>query len=256
MYICTHSPTDSPKQQQSQAPLGGYELGNYVSKYPNPTHRFVNVRTDTISGLDDCGSRNLMAAQVTDIFETHMIEYATTNVFSSSYKGRAFAFFRHPVKRVIDEFFYRQHATFEGTFDAELASSSLYEFSLSDKYVENFEVKSINGITDDTPVTVEHVDIAKEVLRQKMLVLIFEWYDVSVVRLEKYFGWWDEIGVWDNYTINNCHFDFVEYSDHIGDHPMVPTKEDTLENIMVRNWADVELYHYAKNLFAEQAKLL
>ena len=185
-----------------------------------------------------------------------MIEYATNNVFSASYKGRAFAMFRHPVKRLIDEFFYRQHATFESTFDAELASSSLYAYSLSDKYVENFEVKSLNGITDNTEITVDHVNVAKEIIRQKFLVLIFEWYDVSIVRMEKFFGWWGNIGVWDNYTINSCHFDFVEYSDHIGNHPMVPTVEDTLENFLIRNWADVELYHYAKILFADQAKLL
>eukprot|EP00540_Astrosyne_radiata_P022746 CAMPEP_0116835082 /NCGR_PEP_ID=MMETSP0418-20121206/7350_1 /TAXON_ID=1158023 /ORGANISM="Astrosyne radiata, Strain 13vi08-1A" /LENGTH=155 /DNA_ID=CAMNT_0004464715 /DNA_START=120 /DNA_END=587 /DNA_ORIENTATION=+ len=153
-------------------------------------------------------------------------------------------------------FFYRQHATFESSFDADLAAMSLYQFSLSDKLVENFEVKSLNGITDNTVITVDHVTVAKEILRQKFLVLIFEWFDISIVRMEKYFSWWTSLGVWDNFTINSCHFEFVEYGDHVGNHPMVPTVEDTLENFLVRNWADTELYHYAKILFAEQAKLL
>jgi hypothetical protein len=190
---------------------------------------------------------------------TQHLAYAGTAIFNqvtSTYKGRVFAMFRHPVKRLVDQFYYRQHATWESTFDADLAAMWLDDYSMSDKFVENFEVKSLLGIKHDATLTVADLDVAKEVLRRKVIVGIFEWFDVSIVRFEKYFGWWTSANVMQNYTINNCHYDFIEGGDHQGNHPPVPHKETTYKRLEVRNWADNELYHYAKNLFAEQAKLL
>jgi hypothetical protein len=48
----------------------------------------------------------------------------------------------------------------------------------------------------------------------------------------------------------------IEEGDHIGGIPRWTAADDEYNIISVRNWADVELYMYAKQLFVEQSKLL
>lgn len=185
----------------------------------------------------------------------HMV-YSMENLFSPSYRARGFVMFRHPVKRIVDQFYYRQHATWERTYDADLAVMSLEQFAVSDKLVENLYVRELNQLQSDIDVTVAQVNLAKEILRRKFVVGITEWFDVGMVRFEKYFGWWDQYNVLGNITTNNCHYRVIEDGDTVGNYPKVPNNEDLYSIIATRNWADLELYHYAKTLFAEQAKLL
>jgi hypothetical protein len=134
---------------------------------------------------------------------------------------------------------------------------SLEDFIASNQFMNNFEVRMLNGITDfTTPITDAHVAMAKEILRRKFVVGIFEWFDVGMVRFEKYFGWWKQFKVLNNLTINNCHYSIIESGDAQIAQPKVENVQQIYAGIMSRSWADVELYHYARTLFADQAKLL
>ena len=113
--------------------------------------------------------------------------------------------------------------------------------------MENIEVRMLNGITDvTTPITDEHVKIAKEILRRKFVVGIFEWFDVGMVRFEKFFGWWERYDVLNNLTINECHSAIIESGGEVGNFPKIDRAEEVYSKILSRSWADVELYHYAK----------
>lgn len=122
----------------------------------------------------------------------------SAELFSTSTKARLFTMMRHPVKQAIDLFYYEQRATWDGPDNYDFAQGymTLAQFASSDKVVENFMVRSLAGVLDDDEVTIDHVTLAKEVLRRKFIVGIIEWFDLSVVRFEKYFGWWDEKEVW------------------------------------------------------------
>jgi hypothetical protein len=234
--------------------LGVWDVGSQ-GIYPN-VRKYVNVRTNTLQQLDNCKSRDLLGSGLADVIMTPYVEYAGANLFNSTYRARGFVMMRHPVKRVVDQFYYRQHATWESNWDIDMATMSLQQFSVSNKLIENFEVRQLLGKTTDFAITVEDLELAKEILRQKFVVGIFEWFDISVVRFEKYFGWWTDKDVLNNLTINWCHFKIIGTMDHVGNYPKVPTTEEIEDTIMTRMWADVELYHYAKTLFNEQAKLL
>lgn len=223
--------------------------------WPN-VRRLVNARTHTPGWLDNAKSKGLLESGLADVIFTPYISYAGENFFTSSNRARGFAMMRHPAKRVEDQFYYRQHATWETGYDTAMATMSLAEFATSDKLIENFEVRSLLKLEATTTITEAHVTTAKEILRQKFIVGIFEWYDVSIVRLEKYFGWFEDMQVLDNVTINWCHFKMIDIMDHIGSYPKVPTSEQIADVVTTRMWADVELYHYAKNLFNKQANLL
>ena len=56
--------------------------------------------------------------------------------------------------------------------------------------------------------------------------------------------------------INHCHYRKIEDGDHFGGHPRWTHTDEPFMQISVRNWADIELYMYAKHLFVEQAKLI
>jgi len=232
-----------------------YPVGKQLS-FPFQ-RRYVNVRTETKNQISECNSRNLLESELADVIFTPWIVHAGEVLFKPERRSRAFAMFRHPVKRVIDQFFYRQHATFDtSSFDESLARMTLHEFITSDKVVENFEVRTLLKIEDSFAITQADVQLAKEILRQKFLIGIFEWFEASMTRYEQYFGWWEDLDVLNNYTINNCHFRVVEGMDHVGNFPKVPTLEESENILRTRMWADIELYQYAKTLFSEQASLL
>lgn len=164
---------------------------------------------------------------------------------------------RHPVKRIVDGFYYRQHATWEKTYSPDLSSMTLEEYAKSGFMVENLYVRELLGLYDfSTEVDESHMEIAKAILRRKFIVGIFEWFDVGVVRFEKYFGWWDKMNVLTDLEVNNCHYKMIDKGDHVGSHPRHPETEEVYNVIHTRNWADMELYFYAKTLFAEQSKLI
>ena len=75
------------------------------------------------------------------------------------------------------------------------------------------------------------------------------------VRFEQYFGWWDDYSVLTNTTINYCHYKKISDGNHLGS---TPTKDAAAAAILAaRNWADMELFMYAKHqLFPAQAALV
>lgn len=244
-------------------------------KQQNHPHlaRYVNVKTNNEKWIDKCKDRGLLESGLTDVFTTQHMTYAAQNLFTESHKARAFVMMRHPVKRVLDQFLYRQQqakaAIVAEPQDGEtmspeqyIASMSLKDFVRSEQLMNNFEVRMLNGITDfTTPITEAHVEMAKEILRRKFLIGIYEWFDVGMVRFEKYFGWWKQFNVLNNLTINNCHYSIIEAdtaaeNEKSSTQPKVEEIQKIYTEIMSRSWADVELYHYAKTLFADQAKLL
>lgn len=225
-------------------------LGPFIPTY-------VNVHTNTKEWIDEIKSRNLLDAKQTDLMFTQHLEYAVTTIFEGTgKKARVSTMFRHPVKRIVDQFYYRQHATWKDSYDINSAKMSLEKFSSSQYLIENYYVRSLNSLTSTEPVTKHHVDVAKEIIRTKMLVSIFEWFEVGVVRIEKWYNWWKTMDVLNNRTINHCHYEIIEKSDHAGSGPRVPTGEEVYHRILIRNWADMELYFYAKNVFPDQRSVV
>ena len=92
-------------------------------------------------------------------------------------------------------------------------------------------------------------------VRFRPLLLLASYTVRCAVRFEQYFGWWDDYSVLTNTTINYCHYKKINDGNHIGS---VPTKDAEAPAIIAaRNWADMELFMYAKHqLFPAQASLV
>lgn len=165
--------------------------------------------------------------------------------------------FRHPVKRAIDLFFYRQKMVNDPkNFLGEDATMTLMDYAGSRHHVENYVVRTLVDKIG-TNVVPGDVEKAKHILRRKFIVGIAEekFFDVSVVRFEKYFKWWESKGVMTNMTTNHCHHDVIKKGGHFGSHPKFNKDSPEYKKLMSRNWADMELYVWAKGLFKRQAVL-
>jgi len=216
------------------------------------TPRYVNVNTQNEYWIHQCKQRGLLESGLADVFESEHLTVAANNLFTPTNKARGVVMIRHPVKRVIDYYYYMKDIA-----SAASESSSFEAFVESNQMVDNYVVRLLNGITDaNIKITDSHTEVAKEVLRRKFVVSIFEWFDVGMVRLEKYFGWWDKFDVMRNLTVNNCHYSVIESADHYKNAHEVENGDKVFITVMNRNWADMSLYQYAKVLFAEQTKLI
>ena len=216
---------------------------------------YVNVRTNTKAWIDECERRDLIGAQKADAFISPWLTPSAEQLFKT-YKARSFVMMRNPVKRIIDEFYFHQHSTQRGDWDINKATLALNQYINSDLMVENLVTRTLLKKEEDFEITAADMKIAKEILRTKFIVGIHEWFDISVLRFERYFGFVKKYSVLTNLTINKCHYHSLRYAHHIGNHPYVPNSEQIHDVIYKRNWADFELYHYSKNLFGYQEKLL
>jgi len=201
------------------------------------------------------GSENVVANRLADIIITPRVHDAG-GIMSSTNAGRFMVMLRHPVKREVDMFYYRQAATWDPNFDAQLATMSINDYVDSEKMLDNFMTRSLLNLDQSAIIKAEDVAAAKAILRQKFIVGIFEWYDASISRFEKYLGWWDQYSVESDAVVNQCHYDEVKLHNHdAGSHPDVPAGGTTWNKFIIRSWADVELYAYAKHLYSSQSSL-
>lgn len=230
-----------------------YEYGS-DRNLPN-IPKLVNVRTNTKAWIDKCEERNLIEAQVTDMFISPWLTQAAEQLFKT-YKARGFVMMRNPVKRIVDEFYFHQHSTQRGDWNVDKAAMALHQYISSEYMVENLVTRTLLKKEEDFDISAAEMEVAKEILRTKFIVGIHEWFDISILRFERFFGYEKRYNVLSNLTINNCHYHSLLYAHHVGNHPYVPNTEEIHEVVYKRNWADFELYQYAKNLFAYQEKLL
>lgn len=218
--------------------------------------KYLNVNPVNAAGIAQMVAEGVVASNQADIIITPRVTDAASSLTSAQNKGRFMVMMRHPVKREIDMFYYRQAATWDPNFDAQLATMSINDYVDSDKMLDNFMIRSLLNIDQHATITAEHVATAKNLLRQKFMVGIFEWYDASIARFEKYVGWWSQFNVETDATVNQCHYDEVKAHNHdAGYNPDVPAGGTTWNKFIIRSWADVELYTYAKHLYSEQTQI-
>lgn len=235
---------------------GGLD-GTSLTKKSDPLiGSFVNVDVSTSDGITKAKAWNLVPSGMADVIVTQHLA-GSSELFSPTNRGRLFVFLRQPIKRCTESFYYRQRATWESNYDKELAAMSIEGYADSNKFVENYITRSlINKVVVD--VTGADVALAKDILRRKFFIGLAEpqWYEFTIVKLEKYFGWWDEHQVLTNLTTNYCHNKQVVEGGHFGSHPKLEPRSRPYAKIGVRNWADIELYAYAKKLFHDQTVLV
>ena len=78
-------------------------------------------------------------------------------------------------------------ATWEPTYDPALASMSFLDYGRSNRAEDNWIVRYLTN-RKQGPLSYYYVELATEVLRTKCLVGFMDYYEESIRRIEKYYG--------------------------------------------------------------------
>lgn len=100
-------------------------------------------------------------------------------------------------------------------------------------------------------LTLEHLDISKEVLRKKCIVGLFDEKSESFLRLERFFGW--KFPAQKN---RECLDRLLNWGwSNKNSHPLIEEESMAWELLYKHNELDMQLYQYAQLLFEEQRDL-
>jgi hypothetical protein len=116
----------------------------------------------------------------------HLFE--AEEMFNMQQRGRVFTIFRHPVDRCISMFNYIKFADWEPTYSAEIARMTLEDYVHSPFMEQDWMTRYLSN-TMTGPLKEEHFEVAKDTLRQKVMVGLLEKKEESMERFEKFFGW-------------------------------------------------------------------
>jgi len=229
---------------------GAYSVDKQLEVFNMNDAKFINVDTTYIKGIERAKQLNLVQSQLVDVIVTPYI-HEVSSILSPSHQGRVFAMLRHPIFRATSTYQFLKKT------DAVVANWSLVQYASSDRIENNWMTRFLSN-HHSGEVTMEHLILAKEILRTKVLIGLEDTNWVSLKRFESYFDW--------KYTKEptkqfECRKKFLikreEAFDYKVDNENSLVKEGSQiwTLILWQNKFDMKLYQYAEKLFEEQGKL-
>lgn len=207
-------------------------------------HKYVNVDTTTEAGIRDAKAKELATSGLAELVVSPRLQEAA-GLFGPSKRGRAFTLIRHPVERAVSMFYFlKKHKV------AAVASLDLEDYCRSQHVENNWMVRILSGsmtgeIGDD------HLETAKKVLREKVIIGLLEQKEESMRRFEHHFGW--------RYTENNQKQTSCRTRILVGDYRSNESAKHKIKEgsqawslLMWQNRFDMKLYKYAKALYLQQ----
>ena len=229
--------------------LGKNEIPNHLYTVKWGEAKFVSVDVSTLKGIAKAQDLDLVGSGVAEAVITPLLPKATAHLFSTKRRARIFSVMRHPVERAASLFYYLQKATWERSFDPTLQSMTLEEYATSDKAESNWMVWMLNNEPVEA-MDERHLKIAKQILREKVLIGLTKNMEESVQRFYSYFGWSR-----DDYGWSPCERDSLFGGTNSNKHPKVKEGTKAWELLASRNALDIALYEYAVELFHDQSSL-
>lgn len=206
--------------------------------------------TATMEGIKHARETQLVQSGQVDVITTQYLHEGATLFDGEQHRGRCFTLIRHPIERAVSLFHYLPVATHEPTYDPQLQYISVEMWAKSKRIEHNWMTRFLSNelVGDLTP---RHLEIAKIVLREKCLVGLLEEKSESWLRFQKFFGW-------EFYTkeMSDCKDELLNWNwsgKHL--HDLIQEGSPAWNFVYKHNLLDMELYHYARQLFVEQRSL-
>ena len=170
--------------------------------------------------------------------------HEVSSLFDNRNRGRFFTMLREPVSRIISLYHFRQ---VQGLLPTDATSIEQFVATAEENWMTRMLSNRMTG-----RIGRPELNVAKEVLRRKFLIGLWEDKNESLRRIELYFGWTFPDQVAEN--AQNCknaklHFDWHNKNPHQD----MANEEALVRQIQAMNRYDIELYAYARQLFLEQS---
>lgn len=221
-------------------------------------HEYVNVNLGYTTGITNAASLGLASSGLADVLVSHHLHYAGKMLFDGEHKGRAFTILRHPIERSLATY----HALQLHSTNPVLKSMTLEEYIDSEFVESNWLIRFLVNRRQDGVLGYEQVAVAKELLRRKFLIGLYDNLEESIARIEAFFAWTvvsppgraEGAKLCHDEMINNARqrdkddFEYMNTKLQYGDSNYNKLKE--------LNRYDLEVYWYAVQLFKEQEMML
>eukprot|EP00547_Thalassionema_nitzschioides_P006684 CAMPEP_0194218594 /NCGR_PEP_ID=MMETSP0156-20130528/24105_1 /TAXON_ID=33649 /ORGANISM="Thalassionema nitzschioides, Strain L26-B" /LENGTH=288 /DNA_ID=CAMNT_0038948003 /DNA_START=344 /DNA_END=1207 /DNA_ORIENTATION=+ len=199
---------------------------------------YVNVDTTSKKGIRRAKKLGLGEHRlVVDVMMSPRIHLFSSSIFSSRYKGRLFALFRNPVDRAVSMYHYLSSASWDPMYNPKLRTMTIMDYassaSVENNWMTRFLVNKPGG-----RLAKEDMLTAKEILRTKCLVGLFEDLENSMIRFQEYFGWSQKAPA-DH--ISKCRSAVVAAGDRRHDTPLLEPGTKTYVALARVNQFDLEL---------------
>lgn len=222
-----------------------------VVERSRPYGRFVNVNTETLDGIERAKSLGLVGSGLAEIISTsHFQEVAGLFNAPQEHRGRMFCIMRHPVDRVASMFHYLSaNGVWAGR---ESVPTTIDEYAHNPHFVEsNWMVRFLTGRKAGT-LDDSHLDSAKEILRKKFLVGLYDDLDETVQRILRYSNWRLNGDDQRSCADRVLHDEANRIGRNPHDDLTYENNPDVYHKLSEVNNLDIKLYEYAHQLYKEQ----
>lgn len=207
---------------------------------------YVNVDCSSPEGIDRGVAHDLAESDLVDVFYSKD-PYDLARLFAppKPVYGRGVVMVRNPIRRAVATYKRLQMRKPDMVKDM-----TLEQFALSDHLQDNFLTRTLSG-NRDAPLTQTDLDAAKEVLKRKFVVGLYDDFEESVHRFEAFFGW----KLTD--SSSSCQSKIIQREMDLdyNDFDSIPY-DSAYAAIAEKNREDLELYKYAEYLYQYQKRVL
>jgi hypothetical protein len=227
--------------------------------------KYVNVDTTTTIGIDRAYAIGLVTSGVPDVIYSPLL-YDASSLFSPKNQARLFMIMRHPVEAQFARFRYLRTTSLRDMPERhdELSKMTYQEFATSEFVDENWMTRALVHKVYGEVLTPTDVGTAKEILRRKAIIGLYDDPERSFKKFARYFNW-DQLRTGGYFTddTTRCFKDVIELAK--GKDEILGTlnlKDDDAKEgseawktLMEKNKFDYELYMYGRHLYKYQLGL-
>ena len=218
---------------------------------------YLNININTLEGLQNARKAGLGRSGVADVILTRFLYNAAELFKDTGHTGRCFTILRHPIDRAVALFYNMKQNGVEA-----VANMTLHEYANSHVAEDNWMTRIITN-TMQKQLTLEHLQVAKEVFGRKCLVgFIDKDFEESMKRFTKFFRWetvksvnihhhaGDEHSEEDDIEMKRqCASKLIKSGVNRHQHAKLDKSSETWNLLKAKNMFDIELYRYAEALY-------
>lgn len=217
---------------------------------------YVNVDTTSRQGVERARRLGLVPSGLVDMIITSNPTYVVENLFDEGHKGRALALFRHPVDRLVSQFYYLRKATWEHKYRPQWKGIDVLEFARAKNTDNNHLVKRLAGLGISGEATEVHLRSAMRTIKKRFVVGLTRQMEESVRRFNIVMGV-DESEEGNRQCLDHFFHNSVDAKKHNSNsHPKVEPGSATWNAITQRNALDMKLYDFILQLYDEQKGII